>query len=699
MRSKALLLILLLAQATACQALVPESSPDVLIMAVHPGGAREWEHVMLENTGDRPTDLAGWTLGDGEGAWELPAGSIVDPGERVAVGVNTSAFQLLWGRSLDLVATRTGSFGLADKGDSLVLRDEGGRVVDQLVYGASDEMPPGWSGGPVPTPSSVPWGRLLARTTDVDTGTAGDWTGWTEPRCGWLEDPPGPTPVRANVSCFTTPEEGWEALSWAIGSARRDMEIALYDITSLDLVAAVVDRARWGVRARLLLEASPVGLDTDGRAWRDSLLATLAQEGVEVWLTVTNVKGEGHRPYRFHHEKYCIVDGSLVVVTTENWCAGSFPAEGGFADGSRGWGVMAESEELASGLLEVFEHDLRMSAHRFEAGEPSGTRLPTRSCPSHVPVMRAGECGILVGPEGWGPELGSLLSPLRSARSSIRVELAYLDVWWGWRVSPLVEALLQAAERGVVVRVVLDPGADGEGREALEELHKVASSRRLLSLRGVLASDLPGISRTHTKGAVVDGDTAVVGSLNWAWSSVARNREVVAVVRGAGVVAPLVAAFDADWGASAGRSAPSPPRELMLEATTLWDGGPFPRIMIEPLDTDGDEDRPVETGEGPTLGSVARTVAIVSLFITMWGLDRRYAYTTRATLWARRLVRRLSRRLEASSPPPSPEGGAPDAPRTTSPERDPVWGLRPGGSPPGPPQPRAPRVVVLEEVR
>ncbi|NIP34373.1 MAG: hypothetical protein GWN18_05495, partial [Thermoplasmata archaeon] len=500
MRSKSLLLILLLVQSSAFQALATEDASDVMLVAVHPGGAREWEHVILENTGNHPTDLSGWTLGDGEGTWTLPPGSMLAPGERVTVGVNNSAFQLLWGRSLDLVAARARSFCLADRGDSLVLQDEGGRVVDQLVYGVSDEKPPGWSGRPVPTPSSVPWGRLLTRTMVVDTGKAEDWMGWTEPRCGWLEDPPGPTPMSANVSCFTTPEKGWEALSWAIGSARRELEIALYDITSLDLVAAVADRARWGVRCRLLLESSPVGSDADERAWRDSLLATLAQEGVEVWLTVPNVKGESHRPYRFHHEKYCVVDASLVVVTTENWCAGSFPADGGSSDSSRGWGMMAESEGLASRLLDVFEHDLRMSARPFEVEGASRVRLPTRRTTSHVPVMRAGECGLLVGPEGWGPGLGHLLSPLRSAGSTIRVELAYLDVWWGWQVSPLVEVLLQAAERGVDVRIVLDPGTDWEGREALEELHGLASSRGLPSIRGVLASDLPGISRTHTKG-------------------------------------------------------------------------------------------------------------------------------------------------------------------------------------------------------
>lgn len=692
-----LLPLLLLSQWNG--ATLAEAGPPVIVIhSVHPGGARDWEHAFIENLGDGRVDLTGWSMTDGEGTWTMPEATFVGPGERVSVGVNSSAFSLLWGRPIDVVAHRSGSLCLADRGDSLVLLDTEGGVVDQLAYGDTGESPPGWDGDPVPTPSTMPWGRLLTRHGPLDTDTSSDWTGWTEPRCGWRE-PSTPRPLlEANVSTFVTPEGGWGTLSWLISTAREELAIALYDITSLDLAAAVADRARRGVRTRLLVEGTPVGTRGGQDAWRSSVLAAMAGEGVEVWVTVPTVKGESHRPYRYHHEKYCVVDGLRSMVTTENWCKGSFPVSGTATFASRGWGVVIGGADLASDLLEVFEHDLRLSATRcgFEGTEP--VPLPSPLVPPMAPATGTAEVGILIGPEDWGADLRHLLAPLRETERTILLELAYLEVRWGDRVSPLVEELLDAAARGVDVRLVLDPGPAGEGRDALEELHSLAAHRGSPGVRGVLATTLPGIERVHAKGAVVDGRTAILGSLNWAMSSVSRNREVVAVVRGEAAVRTLTGAIEADWNASAGTMAPSPPRSLLLEAAARWQGPSFPRTQLRPVGPrEREADRGPDSG-GPTVWDVGRTVLVVGCFVTCWALDRRYRLTLRANVWARGRWRRFRRRVEASSPPPSSAEAAPCAPRTTSQGKDPVREGRPGGSHPGPPGERTPRVVRLKGV-
>jgi phosphatidylserine/phosphatidylglycerophosphate/cardiolipin synthase-like enzyme len=699
MRSEILLfLTLLLLAPTFCPGLAAGDAPTVLVVAVHPSGSTDWEHVILENLGEAPVDLSGWSLSDGEGTWTLPAGTLLGSGGRASVGLNDSAHRLLWGRDLDIVAERAGSFCLADRGDSLVLLDDVGRVVDQMVYGASDERPPGWDGDPVPTSASVPWGRLLSRSGQTDTGTAADWTGWVEPRCGWFEDLAPRPPVLVNASCFATPEGGWDVLSWAIGSARHDLAIALYDLTSLDLAATVADRVRRGVRTRVLVEGTPVGKDASEVEWRSSLLSALVAAGADVWVTSPMLKGESHRPYRFHHEKYCVVDGTRLVVSTENWCTSSFPTQGTAPYASRGWGALIESQELADDLLEVFERDLLLSAApcAFEDVEPLDLPLPLEV--GEGPPMAPVEAQVEVGPEGWGTGLQHLLAPFRVAEASILLELAYLEVWWDGGPSPLVEALLEAAGRGVSVRVVLDPGADGEGRTAMVELLDLAARRGLREVRGVLASDLPGISRVHTKGAIIDGRTAVLGSLNWGRSSVTRNREVVIVLAGAGAVAPLVDAFGSDWNASVGRMSPSPPPSLIMEVASRWGGPTYPRQRLEPIGVEAEGDRPAGDEGELTSAKVLRTVAIVGLFVTLWALDRRYAYTLRFTTWTRGRVRRLKRRLEGPSSPPSSGEGAPGGPRTTCPGKAPATEGHRGGSPPDPPPPGSPRVVVLEEV-
>lgn len=697
MRPATILLIalLVLVQSTA-PTTATEEAPHVLIAVVHPGGSAEWEHVQLENALDSVVDLSGWSMEDGEGRWTFPRGFRIGPGQRAWVGANDTAFQVLWGRRLDAVAVSSGGFCLADRGDGIALLGADGGTVDQLEYGASTGEPVhGWSGDPVPTPASMPWGRLLVRTGGTDTDSATDWADLREPRCGWDLEPQTPVPAPANARCFVTPGEGWDALAGAIASARSDLSIAVYDISSPHLAAAVARTAQQGVRTRLLVEGSPVGATEEEMGRRSSLLAALEESGVKVWTTESLVKGKVHRPYRFHHEKYCVIDGSRVVVTTENWCTSSFPTSPDDGRGSRGWGAVVDSGAVAREALRVFEGDLGSSAVEFEAGDIEPLDLPALPGigPSRGPPVPC-TATLLVGPEAWGPDLGGLLQLVLGARESIHAELAYLDIQWGEAVSPLVEALLSAGERGVDVRLVLDPGIDGEGRDALERLHQMASARGVRCVRGVLASGLDGASRVHAKGAVIDGVTAVLGSLNWARSSVARNREVVLVVEGADPVRPLVDALGADWAASTSGMGPTPPRSLVLEAARGWQGRVFPRPTLRPL---GDGEGAGPGGpEGRSFdgGSVLRVAIAITMVVIARTVERRYALRTRWSWWLEDRLRRLGGRLLTPSPRPSSREGAPDVPRTTSPETD-----RGIGPPPPEEPPRRGRVVILGEVR
>jgi hypothetical protein len=362
--------------------------------------------------------------------------------------------------------------------------------------------------------------------------------------------------------------------------------------------------------------------------------------------------------------------------------------------------VVVENGSLAADLLRVFENDLHVSGRRFDATGVEPLDLPPPLTPiSEGAPPAVGDVALMVGPEAWGHDLRRLLGLVEGAGDSISLQLAYLDVRWGGAVSPLVRALLGAADRGVLVRVMLDPGSGGVGIEALRELQLLSRAEGAPNLQGVLATELAGASRVHTKGMLVDRCTAVLGSLNWGWSAVARNREVVVAVEGEDAVLPLVEAFEADWKASAGRAPPTAPPVLMMECAARWEGRTYPRRTIERLDGGGDGAAREDPGGTLTLEKVARTALVVGLFITLWALDRRFAYTVRASLWTRRRVRGLRRRAAASSPPPPRGEGAPGAPRTTCPGSDPGKGPPPSAPSPRPPRRRGPRVVRLEEVR
>ncbi len=644
----------------------------VLIGAVHPGSSVEWEHVLLSNVGPGTVDLSGWNLSDGEGTWSIPSNTTLTPGSGTWVSVNTTAFHVLWGRDPDVLASSSGRFCLADKGDDLVLLDPEGGTVDQLWYGGgTGHAPSGWTGGPVVTPSTMPWGRILERTSPTDTDSADDWSGWTEPRCGWLEEVPAKWSGEAEVATFTTPEGGWDALSWAISSAEEDILVALYDLTSRDLAALLAKRAMAGVRVTMLLEGQPVGASADDNAYREGLLAAIVDAGGEVVMTAPHSKGERNRPYRFHHEKCCVVDGRLVVVATENWGASSFPPTGGggvFA--SRGWGAVMRSRGMASSLSRVIEHDLRTCTVHWEGEGTEAAVLPTIPSPSlKGPFFTKGDVSLLVGPEAWGPDLATLTDLIGGARSSVELELACLDIRWGEGTSPLVEALLGAAARGARVRLLLDPGYEGEGDVTVRELQFLAAQRGVVNLTAMVADGIPGISRLHAKGAIIDGHQAILGSLNWAWSSVARNRELLVVIDSREAAEVLTETFRSDWGASAKRSAGGIPLPLMANLLLDQVGSTRPASFDGPMEVDSGGSDASAFEEESIWIAIGRAAVVVVAGAVLWVIEARFGVKASVSAWLdhrwRRLRRRWARFIRRR------EGrAAPDARRTSGPEND-----------------------------
>ena len=61
--------------------------------------------------------------------------------------------------------------------------------------------------------------------------------------------------------------------------------------------------------------------------------------------------------------------------------------------------------------------------------------------------------------------------------------------------------------------------------------------------------DAPGdrYAKIHAKGAVIDGDRVVLGSLNWNEQAATVNREVVLVLHGTAVADYFGRVFERDW--------------------------------------------------------------------------------------------------------------------------------------------------------
>jgi phosphatidylserine/phosphatidylglycerophosphate/cardiolipin synthase-like enzyme len=106
---------------------------------------------------------------------------------------------------------------------------------------------------------------------------------------------------------------------------------------------------------------------------------------------------------------------------------------------------------------------------------------------------------------------------------------------------------VRAAERGVRVRVILSGAwyVREENAAKVERLNERAE-RASLPIEAKLAEGGDRFGALHAKGAVIDRERVIVGSLNWNPHAARENREVVLVLDGP-VAGYYADAFDADW--------------------------------------------------------------------------------------------------------------------------------------------------------
>jgi phosphatidylserine/phosphatidylglycerophosphate/cardiolipin synthase-like enzyme len=114
------------------------------------------------------------------------------------------------------------------------------------------------------------------------------------------------------------------------------------------------------------------------------------------------------------------------------------------------------------------------------------------------------------------------LRALSAARQRITVVMYVIRYDAEGPVAALLQALADAAARGVTVRVVMDQGRDYKTNEPDDKHVEAAAWLRAHGV-SVLLDELD--RTTHAKAIIVDGRTTVIGSHNWTRYALTQNRE------------------------------------------------------------------------------------------------------------------------------------------------------------------------------
>lgn len=572
------------------------------------------EAVRIYNRGSEPMDLSGYILTDDEGGGLISDGLVIFPEELILLPFSSiwiarceeefstqfgfaPGLSILPGDNCTRVVRMIGDMRLSNSNDSLTLRDSAGTVIDAVVWGNDnwsnqwDHYEDGkWTKAGVEPPG---WGRILKRRANwsshilEDMNGIEDWEGFRPFHPGQSEiqrtDFVENTTVRGGIC----PENGIEMMEDIIRRSRDSISLNVYELTSDGITSLLIGARERGVMIRVLLEGGPVG----GRSFLSDVQADrLTMKGIDVRWMANDFENDIRDRYRYDHAKYIVSDGKEVLVSTDNFKDSSFPEIANRGYGTRGWMVSCRSDRLASMMLGVFDTD-------WNGPDMEDNRVDEELVDLYYPMQETRERrasmelnGLsdefensrvmpLLCPDHLGLPDNPLIRSIEEAKDSIFLELMDItnsfslhgktiserEIYqWGYSPigdirNPYMLALMEAAKRGVRVRLLVD-GSDFDGNGEIDSMPMVRKIRNYAKDYGINGSfqikalktpaqDLDGeLGLIHVKGALFDGRTVWISSFNWNPTSAMENREVGLLVESTELCAYFTTAFYHDWG-------------------------------------------------------------------------------------------------------------------------------------------------------
>ena len=541
--------------------------PALIITEIYPNTNTKNEldeYVAISNPLSHSVNIEGWSITDNEGKIIFPPLEVAS-GDTIYVTRNALAFaeqissasttskdkdifpDFEYGSDSDSnvkqMQTEGKAFVLRNSGDEVILQDNNGKVVDVVIYGDSSYKGEDWRGEPL---RNAREGMIFKRKGVQDTNQCEDWLHIS---FGASYHVPEKFSFCGDATAFVSPDCSFSVLQREIDNASSSLYVNLYQFENLYLMDLSLDALDRGVNVYVLLEGSPVGGIKDEEHY--------IAEKIKIRGGTVRFSDD---PF-INHAKYAVIDNVTTIIMTENWKYTGVPCNNSF--GNRGWGVVIRNAEVANYFKEVFFDDFYRgkefsTENWIEDLETKGFFM-SREIPesSYVPVF---EPLIINGDFTLIPVLApdtamsneTILGALNNAKEKVYVQQFSTGRFWGEGDNTFIVALIEAAERGCEVKVLLDSKyleGGNNNDEVVSWLNEEAREGNL-SLEAKLADlDSLGLTKIHNKGLIVDGKEAIITSLNWNANSI-YNREAGVIVENDEMASFYEDVFFHDWNKS-----------------------------------------------------------------------------------------------------------------------------------------------------
>ena len=374
---------------------------------------------------------------------------------------------------------------------------------------------------------------------------------------------------------FVSPDCSYRAMRDLLGRARESLLIYIYNVSSDSMLGLLRDAIARGVEVRIMYD----GMDT-----RQDEVAKL--EALDVDLKLAPSKAP-RRAFTVCHQKFAVVDSSVVVLGSANWATTSIPDPGTrrWKKGNREWLVGLESASAAELFADLFRTDWEWEPppeELLEAPPPVRAALPVlgemaEEIPPADEILDPGKFELnaqavvtpLLSPQNY---FEAVREAIEGAEKSVWIEQQYIKP--DKDESPYVVRLLDLLRQRkseLDIKIIGSAKFPSGWDATVETLARFGLKAKLKSI------DLSQFTHCHNKGVIVDERTVVVSSTNWSDNSIGAAREAGVLIRHREVAEYFAKAFKFDW-----RTGIRPSRlESVLERVALEAPEPEP---VHPAD-------------------------------------------------------------------------------------------------------------------
>ena len=298
---------------------------------------------------------------------------------------------------------------------------------------------------------------------------------------------PTPNEPAGTLSLIVEPDDHMQKVFELIRSATQSIDLVMYEFDDPDIENALADAAARGISVRVLLNKGYAGATDPKQA---ATMKFLQSKNILVKYTPNY--------FALTHQKTLILDNNKVFIMTFNFTKRYYPT-------SRDFGILDTNTNDVSEAQKMFNADW-----------------------SNKQVTPITGNNLLWSP---GAETAMILM-IKSAHKTLDVyneEMAD---------GTITEALIAAAQRGITVRVTM----------SYSTTYKPAFIK--LTQGGVHVRTYASSSKKryiHAKMILADSNYAFVGSQNFSWYSLEKNRELGIFVSEPSTIASLKKVFEGDW--------------------------------------------------------------------------------------------------------------------------------------------------------